>query len=214
MKICQICGNMLNDNDKKCPNCKEKSKDAIVIDDSNLSEIEEIISSIKENNLNKLYKNRKKNKVWLTVIGISLLCIIISVIGIAFTDDNSNTNTSSNVATTENVNAEVIQKTPIVVTVGQLINELNNNALNASNSYKGQYVELTGKLSSIDSSGEYISLSPLDDDYSLYAVMCYIKEEHLETVSKLEIGQLVTVTGTITDVGEVMGYSLDVDTIK
>lgn len=102
----------------------------------------------------------------------------------------------------------------MVVTVDELVTALNNNALNASNTYKDKYVELTGKLSAIDSSGEYFSLTPLHEDFSFYTVLCNITEDHLVAVAKFTIGQQVTVTGTITNIGDIIGYTLKVETIK
>ena len=41
------------------------------------------------------------------------------------------------------------------VTVAQLKDDLNDNALNAANTWKNKYVKVTGILSNIDSDGEY-----------------------------------------------------------
>ncbi len=103
---------------------------------------------------------------------------------------------------------------PIVVTTDGLFDELNGNALKASKTYKGQYVELKGKLSTIDSSGDYFSLGSLTNDFSFDTVLCNIKEEHLDTVMEFSNEQEVTVIGTITDVGEFLGYTLEVELIK
>ncbi len=35
--------------------------------------------------------------------------------------------------------------------------------------------KITGKLSVIDSSGKYISLNPINDDFAIIGVQCYIK---------------------------------------
>ncbi|PKM51452.1 MAG: hypothetical protein CVV02_05810 [Firmicutes bacterium HGW-Firmicutes-7] len=105
-------------------------------------------------------------------------------------------------------------KIPIVVTVDEIMEALNNNALKASATYKNQYVELTGKLSNIDSSGSYFSIGILSDEFSFDTVLCNINEEHLETVMNFNNEQEVTVIGTITVVGEIMGYTLEVESIK
>lgn len=52
-------------------------------------------------------------------------------------------------------------------------------ALKASNKYKEKKVELTGKVESIDSSGEYFTLGIMSDEFSLDSIMCMIEEEHL-----------------------------------
>lgn len=90
---------------------------------------------------------------------------------------------------------------------------LNENAVGASDTYKDKYLEITGKLSNIDSNGDYISLDS-DDEFSLYNVQCFIKnEEQLEIVKTLKKGDTVTVKGKCTDVGEVLGFSFDIDSI-
>lgn len=96
------------------------------------------------------------------------------------------------------------------VDVEQLIQELENNALKASQNYRGKNVAVYGRLSNIDSDGAYFNVS--GDSLSLYSVQCYVKKNKtiLDTLSNLSIDTYVTVYGKITDVGEIMGYSLDV----
>ena len=46
-------------------------------------------------------------------------------------------------------------------------------------------------------------------------VQCYIKNDDQKTaIMDMSIGDTVIVKGKITDVGEVMGYSLDIDEIS
>lgn len=106
-------------------------------------------------------------------------------------------------------------QTPIeytVVSVDEMMSLLSENALNATDTYDDQYVEVTGNLSVIDSSGSYISLYPENDPYAFMGVQCYIKsDEQAEVVKTLKKDQSVTVRGKITGVGEVLGYTLDID---
>ena len=45
--------------------------------------------------------------------------------------------------------------------------------------------------------------------------MCYIKsDEQLDKIKELSTGDDVTVGGKVTNVGEIMGYSIDIDYIK
>lgn len=97
---------------------------------------------------------------------------------------------------------------------GQLMDALNDNAMKAAETYKDQYVEVTGQLSNIDSSGDYISIVPTDDPYVIIGIQCYIKtEEQKAAVMDMSIDDVIVVKGKIRDVGEVMGYSLDMDGI-
>lgn len=96
--------------------------------------------------------------------------------------------------------------------VGQLMDDLDSNALKAESTYQDQYVELTGRLNVIDSDGDYISIVPQDDQFAILGVQCYLlTEEQRQQVLDMQIDQVITVRGQITSVGEVMGYSLDVD---
>ena len=92
---------------------------------------------------------------------------------------------------------------------------LENNAASASDTYKDKYFEVTGLLSNIDSDGSYIDLTSLNDEWDIVGVTCMIQnDEQLEVVKKMSTGQEVTVKGKITDVGEVLGYTLDIDEIE
>ena len=96
--------------------------------------------------------------------------------------------------------------------VGQLMDDLDSNALKAESTYQDQYVELTGRLNVVDSDGDYISIVPQDDQFAILGVQCYLQtEEQRQQVLEMQIDQVITVRGQITSVGEVMGYLLDVD---
>lgn len=99
--------------------------------------------------------------------------------------------------------------------VSALLTDLDENALKASETYEGQYVSLTGKIRTIDSSGKYISLLPIDDEWTIIGIQCYItNDEQKAAIMELSTGDTVTVEGKITSVGEVLGYSLDIDSIQ
>mgnify|MGYP002622122863 CR=1 FL=1 len=90
--------------------------------------------------------------------------------------------------------------------------DLENNAAAAQKRYKGQYLKISGTLGTIDSDLKYISIIP--DQYSIRGVHCTLKRNDKAQenfVMNLSKGQLVTAYGKITDVGEVLGYYMDVD---
>lgn len=100
-------------------------------------------------------------------------------------------------------------------TASQMLADLDSNALKAESTYNNQYIEVTGRLGTIDSSGDYISLLPEDDEWAIIGIQCYIKtDEQKEQVMELTSGDTITVRGKIKSVGEVMGYSLDIDSIN
>lgn len=98
-----------------------------------------------------------------------------------------------------------------VFTVKQLMDDLKSNAMKAEQTYNGQYVELTGQLQVIDSDGKYISIIP-PDSFTLIGVKCNIRnEEQRAAVMEMQAGDIITVRGKITSVGEVTDYSMNID---
>lgn len=150
-------------------------------------------------------------KRWWFIVGIVLIIVIGAGGAMGGGDDKTPSGDNNNTA---EETADEAAKTPTAVTVDQLMTALDENALNAAQTYEGMYVELTGELSVIDASGDYFSLIPANDDWAFIGVQCYISEEQVSQVSTFTDGQSVTVIGTITDVGEILGYSLDVESIK
>ena len=127
---------------------------------------------------------------------------------------DSGAGTASTDSSTEAAQEEqAIEYTP--VTVDELTDALDNNPAAASDEYKGKYFEVTGKLSTIDSDGSYISLTDLNDEWNIIGITCYIKnDDQLSKVKEMSMDQEVTVKGKITDVGEVFGYYLNIDSIE
>ncbi len=98
-------------------------------------------------------------------------------------------------------------------TAKKMLSDLNSNALAANDDYLGKYVKVSGVLSVIDSSGRYIAVN--DGSFSLVSIQCMIKtKEQRDRVKKLKRNQKITVLGKVTRVGEVMGYTIDLDAIK
>lgn len=108
---------------------------------------------------------------------------------------------------------EAPEEEALQVTSRQLIDELEANALRAKTTYEGKLVTVTGYVGNIDASGDYFSLDPEPDAIVFTGVQIYLDDSHIETVSNYSQGQEVTVTGKITSVGELMGYSVDADTL-
>ncbi len=99
--------------------------------------------------------------------------------------------------------------------LSQMIKELDDNALRADKKYNDQYIEISGILANVDSSGKYISLEPDKDDLFLDRIMCYIKtDEQTNRVLELNTGDVVTIKGKVVAVGEVLGYRMDIDEIE
>lgn len=102
----------------------------------------------------------------------------------------------------------------ISVTATELSDALSNNAMKAQNDYKDKYLEITGKLGNIDSDGKYIGIDS-DKDFDLTYIQCYIKsDEQKEAIINMSKGDSITVKGYCKDIGEVLGYQIDIDEIN
>ena len=189
---CKHCGEEIATGAKVCPKCGGKNKKPI-------------------------YK-----RPWFIVL---VVLIVIGAIGSAGgKDESSNTVSKENNTTTNDTvadNKDSSQKeveeeiSYTAYNVSELMDDLNSNAMKATDKYEKQYVELTGRLNVIDSSGKYISITRVDDEFAIMGVQCYIKNDDQKTaIMDMSIGDTVIVKGKITDVGEVMGYSLDIDEIS
>jgi hypothetical protein len=163
-----------------------------------------------------------KNKQISPAKGLIALLIIIAAIGLIVGSGKKSTEkTSLNEKETSTESSSVVDKAeaPIEYThydVTELFDALESNAMKAQNTFKGQYVELDGYLGTIDSDGKYISLEadPDNYDYLFDSVHCNIKtDEQRQIIMGLNKGDHIVIRGKITDVGEVLGYYLDIDSI-
>lgn len=128
-------------------------------------------------------------------------------------EEESRDDTRSEEEESEAETEEEIQYT--AYTVNEMMDDLSNNPLSASDKYKGQYIEITGRLGNIDSSGKYITLYS-DDEWAIVGVHCTLQknnEEQRQAVSSMSMDSQVTLRGKCKDVGEVLGYTLDIDSI-
>ena len=162
------------------------------------------------------------------IIGVVVLALIGAVAGCGGSSDSAEPTAGPSASTAAETpekdqskeKAPVKEETPAeqpveytAYSVNEMMADLDNNAASASDKYKGQYLEITGRLSNIDSDGKYISLLP-DDEFAIIGVQCYLKtDEQKQAIRQLSKDQTVTVRGKGTDVGEVLGYWLDVDSI-
>ncbi len=187
-KQCKKCKEEINKKAKKCPKCGAK----------------------------------QGLPVWLIVI---IVIIAIGIIGSVNGDSeesntnsnaNTNANTSTNTSTNTKANDSEKQETIEYITVSKddLDEALENNAAVAKDTYNKKYVEITGKLGDIDSDLKYISLMSSSDEWDIIGIHCDIKSDaQKEVIKTLTKDQEITVRGRITDVGEFLGYYLDITEI-
>ena len=156
-------------------------------------------------------KTFKKILKWVLIV-LGVLLVLGLVAGTGGSKDGTLTASKKEEETAETATAEPIEYQ--TVAVSQMMEDLTSNALKAQDTYKGQYIEITGKLNVIDSNGKYISLVSADDEFAITGVQCYIKtDEQRSQVAQMSKGDIVTLRGKCKDVGEVLGYSLDIDSI-
>lgn len=151
------------------------------------------------------------SKWWFWVI-VVLACLLVS--SVVFVEDIIQTGEQE--TTAEETQTDAPETEPsreyMVRTVTQLIADLEANAMNAKEKYEGEYVEITGRVDTIDASGVYIGLYPSDDEWALTGVTCLLKnKKQKEFVRTISTGDIVTVRGKITSVGELMGFSLNIE---
>lgn len=153
------------------------------------------------------YKQISKQK---RIIGI--VCIVSLLLAGATgpsSDKSSNAPSKSGVSTSEKKEK---QQEYVTVDVSSMMSELENNAASASKKYKGKYVKVTnGVVTNIDADGKYFDVGT-GDKFALKGIQCYTQnQKQKDQLSELQKKGPVTVYGRISDVGEIMGYSLKID---
>ncbi len=153
---------------------------------------------------------KNKKPFYKRPIGIIIILIIVLGIGGAVIGGGGSDSDTSGGGTADTDAEKKIEYK--AYSVEDMIKELEDNAANADEKYRDQYVEISGRLDTIDSEGNYISVLPTNDEFAIMGVQCFIKDDkQLEEVKKMKKGDKIKVKGQVTDVGEVIGYSLDID---
>lgn len=170
---------------------------------------------------------KKKSRKWLwIIIGIVVVIALLSQCGGGDEEPTASTtpaaSESASAPAESSVPAESVappatsEPAPpppppaaIVTTSREMIDTLEGNALNAKNTYEGKTVTVSGVVGGIDASGDYFSLDPEPDAFILTGVQIYTSEDFLAQVATFTEGQPVTVTGEVTGVGEILGYSIE-----
>ena len=158
-------------------------------------------------------RKKQKSGILKWVVLILIIGVVIgAVTGEDKSADSTTKQTEATASDSQKHESESIEYTS--VSVNDMMDALNNNAMGASDKYKGKYLEITGKLTNIDAAGKYIDLMA-DGDFEIIGVQCYIKNDDQKAkIAYMSKGDTVTLKGKCTDVGEVLGYSLDIDEIE
>lgn len=183
-KLCKYCKTEIPKDAKICPNCRKK----------------------------------QKGKLGIIIAVVVVILIIAAAAGsggdkelkeAAKTESTAKTDSKSSTEETAEPEIEYI-----AVSKQELTDALQANALKAADTYKGKYLEVSGYLSNIDSDGAYIDIDSGDGDYSFVYVQCYVKNDDQKAIiMELNKGDALTIKGKCKDVGEVLGYSIDIEEI-
>ena len=93
------------------------------------------------------------------------------------------------------------------VSVTKLYEDIKNNKLAAEEKYKDNYFSITGQVNNIES--DYIVIYEVNNTWS-NRVFCRIKsDEQKKLIKTLNKGDIVTVKGKITSIGEIIGCYLN-----
>lgn len=154
----------------------------------------------------------------LGVIGIAVVIGLIGSCAGGGTKDQSKATTTTSSSSSSSGAAQAKQKVYADADINVLIKEAKENAASANQNYKKKDVKIIGgKILNIDSDLKYITVEGTDPNYTMLHVRCDIKSDNKDlkdSILKLKKGENVTVYGTITDVGDLMGYSLNLDKIE
>ena len=170
-----------------------------------------------------MWKKTEWNKVLKIILTVVLGLVLIGCLLPSSNDDSKKAEDKPKAQQEQNVDeeetkSETKEEEPapdyIEVTTDELSDALDANAMNASDTYKDKYVAVTGRLAEIDASGKYIVLADVNDELSFYTIKCNIKsDEQLEKVKQMTKDDTVVIRGQITDVGEFMKYTMNIDSI-
>ncbi len=154
----------------------------------------------------------------LGVIGIAVVIGLIGSCAGGGTKDQSKATTTTSSSSSSSGAAQAKQKVYADADINVLIKEAKENAASVNQNYKKKDVKIIGgKILNIDSDLKYITVEGTDPNYTMLHVRCDIKSDNKDlkdSILKLKKGENVTVYGTITDVGDLMGYSLKLDKIE
>ena len=152
-------------------------------------------------NQNPIYK-----KWWFWVIIVVLVAVIA---GSGGDNSTSTTNNSSTPAKEEQLSYEVVD-------LQTMFDELEANAMKAESNYTDKLIETECKIASFDSDGKYITVEPVGaDEWNITTAMCYIKNDDQKSyLIEKNVGDTITIKGKITSIGELVGYSIDINEVN
>ena len=132
--------------------------------------------------------------------------IVVVIIGIMGSSSGGRDTSTS----TENKKTEVIVYE--TVDLQTMFDELDGNAMKAENAYQDKHIEFQCKIANFDSDGNYIGVEPVNaSEWNFTTAMCYIKDDEQKNfLIEKNVGDKITIKGKVKEVGEILGYSIDI----
>jgi hypothetical protein len=158
-----------------------------------------------------------RHKILTALAALIVIIIAVSAGGGGSEDDtnaSNSTDTSTSAPKANTPPKKAAPKPSIVTTSKAMIAVLEGNALKAKQQFDDKQVTVSGFVGSIDASGKYFALDPEPDAVIFTGVQIQIDDKFKDQVANFTKGQKITVTGKVTNVGEVIGYQIDAETIK
>lgn len=156
-----------------------------------------------------------RNLVSKILVTVAVLCLVaVLIISIGYRDELKGGSVGSDPTSIQPTTGAQIQYEQ--VNLQDMLDELDANAMRAEEKYQDKYIEITGKIRSFDSDGEYISIVPCEaSDWSINTVKCNLTDPtHKDFLIEKNVGDVVTIRGKVFSIGEVLGYSVKIAEIS
>lgn len=151
-------------------------------------------------------------KIVSLVMAMMLLCVFgVFALGSGESSSTSEAGNQSTEATSETA-TEVVYE---AVDLQTMFDALDENAMKAENAYQKKAIEFSCQIATFDSDGSYISVEPVGaGEWNFTTAMCYIKNDtQKEYLMEKNVGDTITIKGKVKSIGEIMGYSIDIDEV-
>lgn len=145
-------------------------------------------------------------KWWFWVI----IAVVVIVIGASV--GNEETTVTKN-DSAQDVAEEILYET---VDLQTMFNDLDSNAMKAETNYQKKNIEFKCKIKNFDSDGNYIGVEPVGaSEWNFATAICYIKNEsQKDFLIQKNVGDIITIRGKVKSIGEVLGYSIDINEVQ
>ena len=154
-------------------------------------------------------------KVWFWILIAIVIIVAASASGgeEGTSENEKRVEVSTSVETNNTVVEEKIEYE--VVNLQTLYDELEANALKAEKNYNKKHIEFACKIASFDSDGNYIAVEPVNaSDWNFITSNCYIKNDtQLDFLLEKNVDDVITIKGKVKSIGEILGYSIDIDEV-